>query len=77
MKTTKLVIQSVFIWTAVKKYEIFHNAKQPQQHSSTCVEGGHSLGFPIVRGLIMGLQISPVDFKKLLKINRSTDFGQN
>jgi hypothetical protein len=35
------------------------------------------LGFPIVRGLIMGLQISLVDFKKMLKINRSTDFGQN
>jgi hypothetical protein len=53
------------------------HTKQPQQHSSTCVEGGHSLGFPIVRGLIKGLQISPVDFKKMLKINRSTDFGQN
>jgi hypothetical protein len=25
----------------------------------------------------MGLQILPVDFKKMLKINRSTDFGQN
>jgi hypothetical protein len=71
------VIQGVFIWTAVKKYEIFHNAKQPQQHSFTCVEGGHSLGFPIVCGLKMGLQISPVDFKKLLKINRLMDFDQN